>query len=205
MEFMGQNSVRFCLTVWGMACRIHSFFSKKMKCVSGRLVSASVYESQGPRFKSSQRWTSAHDYMVLNCILLSFQHLLERHFCLAFYFKWKYFVLIDHILSETIRLFCFCVLFSNIFTKIKVTAKSWSDLCNFYSKVIFWNFCLRKYFLLFFAEFELLMFFNNIVKISEKLNKWNLLKIRLQITYPIDFCMICLHFYYGKKWKYLIF
>ena len=61
-------------------------------------------------------------------------------FCLAFYFKWKYFVLVDHILSETICLLCFCVLFSYIYTKIKVTAKSWSDLCYFYSKVIFWNF-----------------------------------------------------------------
>ena len=49
-------------------------------------------------------------------------------------------------------------------------AKSWFDLCNFCSKVIFWNFCLRKYVLLFFAEFELLMFHNNIVKISENLN-----------------------------------
>ena len=56
-------------------------------------------------------------------------------------------------------------------------AKSWSDLCNFYSKVIFWNVCLRKYFLIFFAEFELLMFYNDIVKISEKLNKWDWLKI----------------------------
>ena len=35
-------------------------------------------------------------------------------FCLAVYFKWKYFVLIDHILSETICFFCFCDLFSNI-------------------------------------------------------------------------------------------
>ena len=49
------------------------------------------------------------------------------------------------------------------------------------------------------------MFYNNIVKISEKLNKWNLLKIWPQVIYPIDFCMIWLHFYYGKKWKYLIF
>ena len=126
-------------------------------------------------------------------------------FCWPFYFKWKYFVLVDHIFSETICLLCFCVLFSNIYTKIKVTAKSWSDLCYFYSKVIFWNFCPRKYFLLFFVEFELLTFYNNIVKISEKLNKWNLLKIWLQVTYPTDFCMIWLHFYYGKKWKYLIF
>ena len=67
-------------------------------------------------------------------------------FCLAFYLKWKYFVLIDYILSETICLFCFCVLFSNIYTKIKFTAKIWSDLCIFYIKVIFRNFCLRKYF-----------------------------------------------------------
>ena len=50
-------------------------------------------------------------------------------------------------------------------------AKSWSDLGNFYSKVIFWIFCPRKYFLLSFVEFELVMFYNNIVKISEKLNK----------------------------------
>ena len=126
-------------------------------------------------------------------------------FCLAFYFKRKYFVLNDHILSETICLFCFCILFSNIYTKIKVAAKSWSDLCNFYSKVIFWNFCLRKHFLLFFAEFELVMFYNNIVKISEKSNKWNVLKIWLKVTYPTNFSIIWLYFYYGKKWKYLIF
>ena len=49
------------------------------------------------------------------------------------------------------------------------------------------------------------MFHNNIVKISEKWNKRNLLKIGLQITYPTDFCIICINFYYGKKWKYLIF
>ena len=126
-------------------------------------------------------------------------------FCLAFYLKWKYFVLIDYIVSETICLFCFCVLFSNMYPKIKFIAKTWSDLCNFYSKVIFLNFCLSKYFLLFFAEFELLMFHNNTVKISEKLNKWNSLKICLQVTYPTNFCIIFIHFYYGKKWKYWIF
>ena len=98
-------------------------------------------------------------------------------FCLAFSLKWKYFALIDHILSETICLFWFCVLFSNMYPKIKFFAKNWSDLCNFYSKRIFLNFCLRKYFLLFFAEFKLLTFHNNIVKISEKMNKQNLLKI----------------------------
>ena len=39
---------------------------------------------------------------------------------------------------------------------------------QFLSQMIFFNFCLRKYFLFFFAEFELLMFYNNISKISEK-------------------------------------
>ena len=127
-------------------------------------------------------------------------------FCLAFYLKWKYFVLFDCIFSEIICLFCFCVLFSNMYPKIKFIAKSWSDLCNFYySNVIFLNFCPSKYFLLFFAEFELLMFHNNIVKISEKLNKQNLSKICLQVTYPTNFCIIFIHFYYGKKWKYWIF
>ena len=49
------------------------------------------------------------------------------------------------------------------------------------------------------------MFHNNIMKILEKLNKRNLFKICLQITYPTDFYIICINFYYGKKWKYLIF
>ena len=65
-------------------------------------------------------------------------------FSLAFYFKRKYFVLNDHILSETICLFCFCVLFSNMYPKIKFMAKNWSDLCNFYSKVIFLEFLIKK-------------------------------------------------------------
>ena len=36
-------------------------------------------------------------------------------------------------------------------------AKYWSDLCNFYSKLDFWNFFIRKHFLLFFTDFESLM------------------------------------------------
>ena len=67
--------------------------------------------------KRSPRWQK-------NSILLSIQHHSERRFfCLAFYFKWKYFVLIDLIWSETICLFCFCVLFSNIYPKIKFMIK----------------------------------------------------------------------------------
>ena len=60
-------------------------------------------------------------------------------------------------------------------------------------------FSLRKYVLLFFAEFQLLMFHNNIVKISENLNKRVLLKTSLQVTYPADFCIICMQITRGKS------
>ena len=66
--------------------------------------------------------------------------------------------------------------FYNITKKLKLRPKVGPDLSNFYSKVIFFNFCLRKYFLRFFAEFELLMFYNNIVKISEKIEQVKLVE-----------------------------
>ena len=70
-------------------------------------------------------------------------------------FAWRFilneiilFWLTISLISETICLFCFCVLFSNMNPKIKFTAKKWSDLCNFYSKVNFRNFYLRNFSLL---------------------------------------------------------
>ena len=148
-------------------------------------------------------WTQRHFRQVFTVLSTSF----GKTFFALFYSKWKYFVLIDHIRSEIIYLFCFCVLFSNIYSK-KFMAIHWSDLCNFYSEVFFFfffcsfcSFCLRKYFLLFFAEFKYLMFHNNIVKISETLNKRNLLKTCLQsyLPYPTNLCIICFKFYYGKS------
>ena len=53
-----------------------------------------------------------------------------------------------------------------MYPNIQFMTKNWSDLCNFYSKTILW-----KYFLLFFAEFEILVFYNNIVKTLEKSRK----------------------------------
>ena len=63
-------------------------------------------------------------------------------FSLAFYFKWKYFVLINSILSETIILsyLHFCVLFSNIYPKIKLMAKNGLAYAS-----DFWKVWLRKY------------------------------------------------------------
>ena len=154
---------------------------------------------------TSLRLTNLQYLFATKFNVLSFRHLLEKRF----FFAWRFilnetFVLIDHILSKTICRFSFCVLFSNMYPKIKFIAKHWSNLCNFYSKVIFLEFLSETFFLLFFVEFEFLMF-HNIVKISEKLNKQNLLKICLPVTYPTNFCIICIHFYYGKKWKYLSF
>ena len=54
-----------------------------------------------------------------------------------------------------------------MYPKIRFSTKNWSDLCNFYSKVIFWNFCLRTFFSLFLAEFELLMFHNTTIEQAE--------------------------------------
>ena len=45
------------------------------------------------------------------------------------------------------------------------------------------------------------MFHNNIVKISENLNKQNLLKICLQAIYPTDFCIILHAFLLWEKVK----
>ena len=118
------------------------------------------------------------------------------------FFAWRF------ILNENI-LFWFPISYHKpfVFSVSVLCSQIFTLKLNLWPKIglTFWNFCLRKYFLLFFAEFKLLMFHNNTVKISEKLNMWNLLKICLQVTYPTDFCIIYIHFYYGKKWKYLIF
>ena len=127
-------------------------------------------------------------------------------FRLAFYFKWKYFVLIVHILSETICRFCFCVLCSNIYPKIKFTANG-SDLCNFYSKgIFFFKFCLRTYFLTFLCWFWIIDASQKYRENFRTIDQAELLlKICLQVTYPTDFCIIWIHFNNGKKRKYLIF
>ena len=75
----------------------------------------------------------------------------KTSFCLAFYFKSKYYVLIDHILSETICLFCFCVC-SQIFTlKLNLRPKicltyaisivKWFFLEFLFKKIVFTFLC----------------------------------------------------------------
>ena len=52
--------------------------------------------------------------------LLSFRHYSERLFCLAFYFKWKFIVLIDHIRNH---FFVFLRLLLEYFLKINLRLK----------------------------------------------------------------------------------
>ena len=65
-----------------------------------------------------------------------FDSLWKDVFRRALYSKWKCFLLIDHILSGTVCLFCFCALLSSIYSKIKFTARNGYD---FYSKLDFWK------------------------------------------------------------------
>ena len=57
--------------------------------------------------------------------------------------------------------------------KLILRPKNGPDLCNFYSKLDILKVLLQTIFLLFFIGFKLLMFRNNVVKISEIFNKWN--------------------------------
>ena len=94
-------------------------------------------------FKFQDKYGKELRSQTSSVLLTSFK---KVFFCLAFYSKWKCFVPIYHILSETICLSCFCILFSNIYPKIKFMAKNWSDLCNFCSKVIFLIFVYENIF-----------------------------------------------------------
>ena len=125
-------------------------------------------------------------------------------FCLEFYFKWKYFVLIVQILLETICLIHFCVLFSNNYPKIKFMAKHWSDQCKFYSEVIFESFVWENICYLSLLSLHYWCFTTLLWKFQNNWSVGNLLKLCLQVTYPAGFCIICIRFCYGKKWKYLI-
>ena len=76
--------------------------------------------------------------------------------------------------QKTICHFPFLCFVLKYLTLIKLMAKNWSGLCKwFFWKVWLWNIYI---FLFFFAEFELLTFHNNTVKISEKLSNWEIVE-----------------------------
>ena len=65
-------------------------------------------------------------------------------------------------------------------------------------KCCFFLILYKKIFFTFLCWIWILMFHNIIVKISEKLNQRNLLKNCLQVTYPTDFCTICIFLLWRK-------
>ena len=117
----------------------------------------------------------------------------KESFCLAFWLTTSYqkpFVFSVSLCS-----------FSNIYPKIKFTPNNWSDLRNFYSKALFGNFCLKYYYFFFFFCWIWITDVSQqyCENVRKKLNMRNLIKI--QVTYPTDFCIICVNFYYGEKVK----
>ena len=117
------------------------------------------------------------------------------------FFTWR-FILNgnDSILSETIYCFCSCALFPNIYCKINSMTKNGSDLGNFYSKPEFWKIFIKKN--IFFWLSSLIMILNyscSITKLNRNFEQVVLVENCIHIIYPINFCIFCSHFYYGKN------
>ena len=108
-----------------------------------------------PNILSEVVWCIVHVRMVWGAPLqyCPFNILWKDVFRLAFYTKWKCFVLIDQILSGTINfVFSVSALYFQIYIflcKINFTAKNGSGQCNFYSKLEFWKKIITNYFFLF--------------------------------------------------------
>ena len=83
----------------------------------------------------------------------------KMFFALRFIFQGKYSVLIDHILSESICLFCFCVLFSKVYSKIKITIKIGLTYDIFIIKLFFYLFFILFIFLFYFIFIFYFIFF----------------------------------------------
>ena len=95
------------------------------------------------------RWGSWYKYYILAgrvqaSYFCPFDIARKDFFLLCVLFQMKIFCPEWLYFAEAICLFCFffCILFSNVYPKIKFTATNLSDLCNFYSKVIVRKFCL---------------------------------------------------------------
>ena len=71
--------------------------------------------------------------------------------------------------------------------KIKVTAKSWSDLCNFYIKVIVLEFLSKKIFFTFLCWIWIIGVLQQYCKISEKIEHGELVENLALIYLPYRF------------------
>ena len=128
---------------------------------------------------------------------------MKNFFLFFFFFFFPFFFLFWLTISyQKPFLYSVSVLWSQIFTlKLNLQPKVGLTYAISIVKWLVWNFKLRKHFLVFFAAFELWLFYNNIAKFQKKKkqkSKRNLLKLCLQFTYTTDFCIICIYFNYGK-------
>ena len=137
--------------------------------------------------------------------LLSFRHLLERWFLLGILFEMKIFCSDwPYLIRNHLSFLFLCFVLKYFTLKLKLRPKDGltyaisieSDLLEFLSKKINFTFLCWIW----------------IIDVSQQYcenfrKNWTsgMLKIWLEITYPTDFCMIWLHFYYGKMWNYWIF
>ena len=101
----------------------------------------------------------------------------------------------NHLIVFSVSLLCFQIFAINL----TLWPNNTYDLCNCCRKLDFLGHFYQKICLLFFLGFYLVMFHNNIVKISKVVNKGNLLKTCFKFTYPTNFCIFCSPFYYGEN------
>ena len=129
----------------------------------------------------------------------------KTFFCSALYSKWKCSILINHILSETICLFCFCALFSNIYCKINFTTQNGLTYAISIVNWIFGKKLLEINFLLF---FRILNYFCSITILWKLQKFWTsgiCWKPASKLSTLSIFCLICSHFHYWKNglfWKF---
>ena len=119
-------------------------------------------------------------------LFLFFFVVLFLFFCFFFVFFFFFFLLFSFLLGDLlwIKIICSCqkpfvfscfyALFSNIYHRIKLTAKIWPDLCNFYGKLDFWIIFLENIF-----EFSSLIL-NYLCSIKRM---WKFLKFWISRTY----------------------
>ena len=94
-------------------------------------------------------------------------------------------------------------IFSQIFTlKFTLRQKLSLDWAMAIVKWFFGLFVSEIIFLLFFPELNHWCSTTKLLKFQRK-RKVELVKIGRQVNNPKGFCVICIHFHFGKKWKYL--
>ena len=119
-------------------------------------------------------------------------------------FAWR-FILIGSIDFSVIKWFLF-LCFVSRYLQNQFNGQKWSDLGNFYSKLVVWEMFVKTY--IYFSS--LILNYQCTITILWKSQKFwtggTCCKPASKLpTCPINFCIFCSHFYQWKKWKYSVF